>query len=77
MARYELVLPPEPVAKAFTRQVRPSIDRIIAGIHQSRSLAGFRDALLPKLISGEMRVEDAESFMERGPRDRAHRRHAP
>jgi type I restriction enzyme S subunit len=63
MARYELVLPPPPVAEAFTRLVRPSVDRIIAGSHQSRTLAALRDALLPKLISGELRVKNAEKFL--------------
>jgi len=60
MARYELVKPPSPIAKAFTDLMRPSVERIIAGIHESRSLALVRDALLPKLISGELRVRDAE-----------------
>ena len=30
----------------------------------SVTLAALRDALLPKLISGEMRVEDADRFLE-------------
>jgi type I restriction enzyme S subunit len=34
---------------------------------ESRILAALRDALLPKLISGELRVKDAECFLkERG-----------
>jgi type I restriction enzyme S subunit len=34
---------------------------------ESRTLAAQRDALLPKLISGELRVKDAEKFLkERG-----------
>jgi type I restriction enzyme S subunit len=60
MARYAVVLPPEPIAKAFTEHVRPAIERIITSIHQSRTLAALRDALLPKLISGELRIKDAE-----------------
>ena len=64
MARYELALPPKPVAEALTTQVRPSIDRMIAGIHESRSLAATRDALLPKLISGELRVKDAQRVIK-------------
>jgi type I restriction enzyme S subunit len=32
---------------------------------ESRTLAALRDALLPKLISGELRVKDAEKFIER------------
>ena len=64
MACYNLVLPPEPIADAFTNLVRPSIERIIASIHESRNLAALRDALLPKLISGQLRVKDAARFLE-------------
>ena len=32
-------------------------------IEESRSLAALRDTLLPKLISGELRVRDAERFI--------------
>ncbi|RLI59941.1 MAG: restriction endonuclease subunit S [Candidatus Thorarchaeota archaeon] len=64
MARYEVPLPPDHVAAAFTRLIRPGINRIIKGIHESRALAALRDALLPKLISGEIRVRDAEKFVK-------------
>lgn len=67
MARYEFALPPEPLAKSFDALVQPIIERIVASIHESRTLAALRDALLPKLISGEIRVKDAERFLqERG-----------
>jgi type I restriction enzyme S subunit len=67
MARYEVVLPPDPVATAFTDLVQPLVERIVTGIHESRTLAALRDALLPKLVSGKIRVEDAETFLkERG-----------
>jgi type I restriction enzyme S subunit len=65
MARYPLVLPPEPIAKAFTERIRPFVSRILASIHQSRTLTGLRDALLPKLISGELRMPDAERIVEK------------
>jgi len=58
MARYQVVLPPEPVAGAFTGLVQPAIERIIAGILESHTLAAIRDALLPKLISGGLRIEN-------------------
>jgi type I restriction enzyme S subunit len=64
MARYEVVLPPEYVAGEFTRLVQPSIERIIAGIHESRTLTALRDALLPKLISGELRVANPAMLTE-------------
>ena len=64
MSRYTLVLPPEPVAEAFNVMVQPMMRRIIASIHESRALAALRDAILPKLIRGEIRVKDAERFLE-------------
>jgi len=65
MARYSIVLPPKQLAAVFTRLIQPSVDRIIAGIHESRTLAALRDMLLPKLISGELRVKDVEKSVGR------------
>jgi type I restriction enzyme S subunit len=64
MARYQLALPPEPVAEAFTRTTQPAIERMITAIYESRTLAALRDALLPKLVSGELRVRVAEKVLE-------------
>jgi len=38
--------------------IRPMIGRIIANIHESRPLAELREALLPKPLSGELRVPE-------------------
>jgi type I restriction enzyme, S subunit len=65
MARYPIVIPPRAVAQVFTRRIRPVIARIVAGIHESRSLAALRDALLPELISGELRLREAERLIEK------------
>ena len=64
MARYKLVLPPEPIAKSFDMLMRPSVARIIVNIHGSRMLAAARDTLLPTLTSGEIRLCDAEKAVE-------------
>lgn len=64
MARYPLPIPPEGVARAFTTSVRPLIARVIASIHENRSLAALRDALLPKLISGELRIPHPKRMLE-------------
>jgi type I restriction enzyme, S subunit len=53
---FKVALPPTPIATAFTRIVRPIVDHIHANLHQSRTLATLRDTLLPKLLSGELRV---------------------
>ncbi|WP_211242840.1 hypothetical protein [Sinimarinibacterium sp. CAU 1509] len=42
----------------------PLVEQSIQNELESRSLAKLRDALLPKLISGELRVKDAERFIE-------------
>ncbi|MCK9463989.1 MAG: restriction endonuclease subunit S [Proteobacteria bacterium] len=64
MARYPVVIPQKAVCEVFTRQIRRSSDRIVASIHESRTLAAVRDSLLPKLISGEVRVKDIERVLE-------------
>lgn len=62
-----LLLPPKPVVQAFDRISGLFTDRLFATCHESRTLAALRDALLPKLIRGEIRVKDAERFLkERG-----------
>jgi type I restriction enzyme S subunit len=67
MARYGLTLPPEPTAQALNALVQPLIERMAASVHESRGLAALRDALLPKLISGEIRVTDTERFLGTTP----------
>ena len=66
MARYELVLPPEPVAVvAFTELVESVTDRLISGIYEPRTLADLRDTVLPRLMSGEIRLSsEAEKGAE-------------
>jgi len=65
LARFEVAIPQRKVAEAFTNQFKPMIDRIHQGITESRTLAALRDALLPKLISGELRISDAERIVGR------------
>lgn len=64
MASYRIVLPPGDVAEAFTGRVDPLFERIIVNIIESRTLAEIRDSLLPKVLSGEIRVKDAGEFVE-------------
>src|ERR1700733_91034 len=59
-ARSRVVLPPERVVEAFEMQVGPLFQRILANTIESSALASTRDLLLPKLISGEIRVNHEE-----------------
>ena len=56
MGDYRMCLPTAPVARAFQNVAHPVLEHIIANIHESRTLASLRDTLLPKLVSGEVRV---------------------
>ena len=58
ISSFKVALPPKPIAAAFTRNIQPMLDRIHANLHQSRTLATLRDTLLPKLLSGEVRIID-------------------
>jgi type I restriction enzyme S subunit len=60
-----LVAPPPEVFAAFERLAKPLFGRLISGERESRTLAALRDALLPKLISGELRIPDAERIAAR------------
>jgi type I restriction enzyme S subunit len=50
----QVLLPPKEVMSEFTERTSPLYARIIANLHQSRTLATLRDTLLPKLLSGEL-----------------------
>ena len=62
-----VVVPSDPVLTSFTRLAVSLYRQLAENERESRSLAQLRDTLLPKLISGELRVPDAEAFLrERG-----------
>jgi len=65
MAGYAVVLPPDSIATAFTGKIHKAVARILASIHESRTLAALRDTLLPKLISCELRIKDAGRIIGR------------
>ena len=58
-------LPVSDVLRAFGRLTQPLYDRRDANENENGTLAALRDALLPKLISGELRVPDAERIVRR------------
>jgi len=57
-----IIAPPLDLQKAFGETVRPLLMRISENKSQSRSLATVRDTLLPKLLSGELRVHETSSW---------------
>ena len=59
-----VVLPPKELMAAFTEKVAPLYAQIAANIHQSHTLAILRDTLLPKLLSGELKIQETEKMVE-------------
>lgn len=58
-------IPPPKLVSAFSALAESNRLRREQLVAESRALAAVRDALLPKLISGELRIKDAEGFLER------------
>ena len=59
LKRVPLVMPTGELIEAFEMSVDPHLERIRTTLMASRTLTKLRDTLLPKLISGELRVKDA------------------
>ena len=60
----QMALAPVGLTQAFEAIVEPVMARIHNNLKQSRSLAALRDTLLPKLVSGKVRVNKAEPLLE-------------
>jgi len=58
------LIPSKPVLEAFMANVEPLHDRIALNVRQNRRLAGLRDTLLPKLLSGEIELPEGEAVAE-------------
>ncbi len=57
------VVPSDEVVAKIDRSMTPILNKIISNRIQSHTLASIRDALLPKLLSGEIRVKQAERIV--------------
>lgn len=64
---WQVPLPPDSVLNAFQCMAAPLYERMDHNRCESRALAAILDTLLPKLLSGETRVKDAERFIEATP----------
>jgi type I restriction enzyme, S subunit len=59
-----VLIPSQSLQEAFDRLIRPLVERIVVNDAETHSLAALRDLLLPKLMSGETRVREAEKVLE-------------
>jgi type I restriction enzyme S subunit len=58
LAGVQVIEPPAAIVDEFEEKVAPMMERIRENLFESRTLAALRDALLPKLLSGELRVKE-------------------
>jgi type I restriction enzyme S subunit len=56
--------PPQAIAEAFDGLAGPLFQRIVSNLLENRTLAGTLDLLLPKFMSGDIRLRDAEKAVE-------------
>ncbi|MCW5933895.1 MAG: restriction endonuclease subunit S [Fimbriimonadia bacterium] len=61
----KVLVPKTQIFEVLDLAIDPLFEKVFRMRCQSRTLAALRDALLPKLISGELRVKDAEKFIGR------------
>ncbi len=67
LAKMKVLSPTSSVVSAFTSVVDPVFARLLVAEMETESLAHLRDLLLPRLISGRLRVEDVEKLVEAVP----------
>jgi type I restriction enzyme S subunit len=64
IAGYKVALPPLKVTAEFDGAVRPLVEKVHANVEAAATLAQLRDALLPRLISGKLRLGEAGRIAE-------------
>ncbi len=58
----EIAISNSDLSQEFEKVVKPLFERIVANEKENQQLAQIRDSLLPRLISGKIRVGAAENF---------------
>lgn len=61
LAAYPICVPQQQVAARLNDALCPMVSRMNANVHQAHTLATLRDTLLPRLISGQLRLPDADN----------------
>jgi len=64
LSQAKVVAPPDDVVLAVGEYFAPLLDRWISTALQARTLASLRDTLLPRLISGQLRLPQVDALIE-------------
>lgn len=63
LANYRIAVPPPAVAKAFAALVNPLQEAMTSNHLRAATLSALRDTLLPRLITGQLRLPEAEAAL--------------
>lgn len=64
---FEVLVPSDSVLEAYKKLAAPLYERIADNVSTSQTLIRLRDTLLPKLISGEIRLPNVETLAHEVP----------
>ena len=64
MLNMDIVIPSKELIFRFTDIAGPIYEKRSQNLQESETLASIRNLLLPKLMSGEIRVKEAEKYAE-------------
>ena len=65
LKNHVVVVPGKNILKSFEKQIIPIHGKVGFLQNETGSLTSLRDTLLPKLLSGELRIPDAEKLVEK------------
>jgi type I restriction enzyme S subunit len=66
LRKLPMLAPCPKVLQAFETSAAPLVARMVEAVEQSATLASLRERLLPRLISGELNIRDAERAVAAG-----------
>jgi type I restriction enzyme S subunit len=64
LAQIPVIVPSRPIVEAFSLAAEPLVKMIGLRLKENRTLTLLRDGLLPKLVSGKIRVRETDSQIE-------------
>jgi type I restriction enzyme S subunit len=64
MWRIMFLKPPREISESFGKVIEPLYTRLRHNSEQAQTLASLRDTLLPRLISGQLRLPEGEAMLE-------------
>ena len=65
LSKIQIVMPEASILNDFIELLlRPIFEKSLSKDKENETLSKLRDTLLPKLLSGELRIKDAEKLVE-------------